>query len=162
MKRKRFLIGTLVMSVGGLAIDQVFLGPGSGPTKASAEDLMAIGAAALDGTTSATEAATTPDSAGIRDVLATLGTRELPAAGALDAFSGPRASTERGPSPAPEQRSSVELGGVLTGRRGAAAIINGLPLRVGETREGITLVSAGGDSAVVRVGGRTVRLTLER
>ncbi|MEM1184960.1 MAG: hypothetical protein AAGI53_08140 [Planctomycetota bacterium] len=168
MKRKGLLIGTAAMSVGGLIIDRVILnGGGPGPASASAEELMALGEAALAANPSPdTNPGATQDHAAVRQLVERLGVSTPDASGTADAFALPDwlapVSTQT-PAPASTSRTlSRTLSAVMVGPRNSAAVVDGRVFHLGETHRGATLVSVEPDGAVLLVDGVEVRLALRR
>lgn len=171
MKRKGMLIGTLVMSLGSLAVDQIFL-KDAGPASASADTLMQIGGAALTGNASATPTAPKRDAGDrdqVRGLVERLGGDSLPQPGSLDAFEMPAwlsppaaATADDDASGTPASSTELTLRAISTGRRTSVAVIGSLVLREGETRDGVTLIRVEGSTALVRYGGREIELRLSR
>ncbi len=174
MKRKGLLISTLVMSLGGLAVDQFLLSGGEEggpmPAKATPDQLMAMGAAAVAGPSASK--AESPKGPPVRDLIASLSMGGgLGSMASFDAGSGtPDAFAaldwaESGSTVGPRSRGGpdggLRLTAVLTGSR-PAAVVNGLVLRPGVAREGLTLVRVEGDRALVERDGERVELTLDR
>ena len=182
MKRKGMLIGMMVMSVGGLVVDRLVLSD-AGPSAASASDLMAVGAAALSdnaGTAATTAPAqSTADNAAVRRLVSSLAGNNASQADAL----GDPAATSLGPgtpdafalpewlapTPAPAaipnaaaQAPDPVLTAVLSAGSAGAAVIDGVPIRVGQTVGGVTLIDVRGDRAVIGTDGREVSLRLSR
>ncbi len=174
MKRKGLLISTLVMSLGGLALDRFVLsGGGEGgpiPPKLTPDQLMAMGAAGVTGspTPGKPESQAGPP---VRDLIASLGAGG--AGGAMagfatgagatpDAFASLNwATNATGPSAGPATGDGLRLSAVVTGSR-PAAVVNGLVLRPGVARDGLTLIRVDGDRVLVERAGERIELVLDR
>ena len=170
MKRKGLLASTLLMSLGGLVVDRVFLSDGGpGPAPASADTLMDLGGAALSGSARPEPAATggPPENHDlVRGLISQLGGPGLPTATSADAFAAPAWLS---PPPAPGTNAEpatppaeLTLSAIVQGRRVSAAVVNGTLVRVGQSRRGITLLSVDRATAHVRFGGRKSVLRLRR
>jgi hypothetical protein len=170
MKRKGMLIGTLVFSVGGLVIDQVFLKSGGpAPAAASPDTLMAMGAEAFGGPAlpKQPKAANGPDHSLVRGLVAKLGTSDAPQGGIADVFAqelfSDAASLESvEPLPAEPAADVPVLSAVLVGTHRHAAIINGRVYRAGETFGGIRLLDVTPGTATVESSFGVIELSLQR
>jgi len=65
--------------------------------------------------------------------------------------------------PQPEPLPSFEVSAIIANSSGTKmAVINGTPIRIGETKQGITLLSVSSRTATIRYDGRTVDVVLNQ
>jgi hypothetical protein len=171
MKRKGMLISTMVFSIGGLLVDQVFLKDSDGPlASASASDLMAMGSGKMP------PAPPKPAGPPVQALLSGLGggTMDLGAAldpgggGIVDAFrspawNSPNAAASGEPvTAAPTSITSARLTAIMMSPNRSAAVIDGVVVRVGQTRGGVRLIAVDHRSATVEINGQQTTLHLNR